>query len=95
MKLDFVVVYLTKFFVLRKLKNTSAMRVIFFLKIFKIESKFRKRKKKIEKIFFVSQINAYGNVAINCLCSEESICFQQSIGPQTFLRFCTLLRETF
>ena len=43
------------------------MRVIFFLKMFKIESKFtkckkKKKKKKIEKIFFVSHIIESKNV---------------------------------
>ena len=42
---------ITKAFGVRKLKNTAAMRVIFFLKIFKTESKFRKWKKKYEIIF--------------------------------------------
>ena len=44
------------------------MRVIFFLKMFKIESKFKKCKKKIQKIFFVCEINVSQYVAINCLC---------------------------
>ena len=39
---DFLDIYLTTFFGVRKFKNTSAMRVIFFLEMFKIESKFRK-----------------------------------------------------
>ena len=55
-------------FGVRKFKNTSAMRVSFFLKMFKIGSKFRKCKKKIAKIFFVSEIKASESVAINCVC---------------------------
>ena len=44
------------------------MRVIVFLKMFKIEPKFRKFKKKKKKIFFVSDIfRASENDAINCL----------------------------
>ena len=50
------------------MKNTSAMRVIFFLEILKIELKIIKCKKKTEKIFFVSEILASDNVARNCLC---------------------------
>ena len=38
---DFLDSYLTRFFGVRKLKNTSALRVMFFVKIFKIASKFR------------------------------------------------------
>ena len=49
LKRDFLDIYLTTFFGVRKFKNTSTMRVIFFLKMFKIESKFRKCQKKKEK----------------------------------------------
>ena len=38
--------YLTTFVGDRKFKNTSAMRVIFLVEIFKIKFKFRKSKKK-------------------------------------------------
>ena len=54
LKRDFLGFYLTTFFGVRKFKNTSAMRVIFFLKMFKIEFKFRnskKKKKNSEKFF--------------------------------------------
>ena len=71
LKGDFLDIYLNTFFGVPKLKNTSRMRVITFLKIFKTESKFgkckKKNKKKMKKIFFVSEINASENVAINCL----------------------------
>ena len=43
------------------------MKVIVFLKVFKVESSFRKCKKKIQKIFFVSEMNASEKVAVNCL----------------------------
>ena len=43
------------------------MSVFFLLKIFKIESKFRKAEKKILKIIFDSEIIASENVALNCL----------------------------
>ena len=55
-KQDFLDTYLTTFFGVRKFKNTAPMRVIFFLKMFKIDSKFRKCKKKEEKIFLGSEI---------------------------------------
>ena len=45
LKRDFLGIYLETFFGNRKFKNPSAMSVIFFLKMFKIESKFRKSKK--------------------------------------------------
>ena len=48
---NFLDIYLTTFFGVHKFKNTSAMRVIFFLKMFKIESKLPKCKKKWEKFF--------------------------------------------
>ena len=47
---------------------SPAMRVIFSLKMFKIESKFLKIKKKIKIMFFVSQIIASGNFEINDFC---------------------------
>ena len=48
---DFLDIYLFTSFIVRMFKNTSAMRVIFSLKMFKIEYKFRKCKKKGENIF--------------------------------------------
>ena len=59
-------VYLTTFFRVCKLKNTSALRVIFFENIqnWIIISKFQKN---IQKIFFVYEIIASENVALNCL----------------------------
>ena len=53
LKQDFLGVYLTIFFGVHKFKNTSALRVIFFWKMFKIESKFRKFKGDIEKSFWI------------------------------------------
>ena len=44
-------IYLTTFFGVLRFKNISAMRLIFFLKMFKTESRFQKCKK-TEKIFF-------------------------------------------
>ena len=55
MRPDFLNIYLTTFFKVRKFKNRSAMRVIFLLKMIKIESKFQKcnkTKKKDKKYFF-------------------------------------------
>ena len=46
LKQDFLGNYLTTLFGVRKFKYTSAISVIFFLKMFKIECKFRKCKKK-------------------------------------------------
>ena len=43
------------------------MRVIFVLKMVKIESKFSKWNKKFGKSFFISEIIASEDVAINCL----------------------------
>ena len=51
LKRDFLDIYLTTSFGVHNFKNASAMRVIFFLEMFKIESKFRKGKKKLENIF--------------------------------------------
>ena len=51
LKRDLLGIYLTTFFGVRKFKNTSAMRVIFLWKMFKIQSKFEKCKKKFKKSF--------------------------------------------
>ena len=51
LKWDFLDIYLTTFFGVHKFKNTSAMRVMFSLKMFKNESKFQKCKKKSKKFF--------------------------------------------
>ena len=51
LKRDFLDIYLTTSFGIPNFKNTSAVRVIFFLENFKIESKFRKCKTKLENIF--------------------------------------------
>ena len=69
LKWDFLDIYLTTFFGVGKLTNTSAVTVISFLKMFKIEFIFRKckKKKKMEHIFFHSGIYGSENVAINCL----------------------------
>ena len=36
--------------------------------------------KKVEKKFFVSEIIASEDVAINCLCYEENTCHRQSMS---------------
>ena len=51
LKQDFLGIYLTMCLGGRKFKNTSTLRVIFSLKMLKIESKFRKCKKKLIKNF--------------------------------------------
>ena len=46
------------------MRNTSAMRVIIFLKMFKIENKIGKCIKKFFKMFLVFEILGFENVAI-------------------------------
>ena len=58
----------------------SQKRKILSQFFFKIESKFKKFQKKIEKIFLVSDIVASENVAIDCLCYEGKTCLQQGMG---------------
>ena len=66
LKRDFLEIYLTVFFGVPKLKNTSAMRVTFFLKKFKIQFKFRKWIKKIaKKKFFFSWNNCISRCCNN------------------------------
>ena len=52
----FLHIYLTTFFGVHSFKNTSAMRVIFFLKLLQLNLNFqnakkKKKKKKSEKVF--------------------------------------------
>ena len=68
LKQDFLDFYLTTLFGVGKLKNTSVMRgSSFFLKMFKMKSKFRKWKKELPKKIF-SEITVSEFVAINCPC---------------------------
>ena len=56
------------------------MRAIFFLKMFKIKSKFTKCKRKIKKMLFASEIIASENVAKKCFYHKENTCYWQSMG---------------
>ena len=67
LKLYFSDTYLTTFFGVRSFTNTWAMRVIFFLKMFKFLSRFRKWKKDWEKVF-LSEMIASELAPLNCLC---------------------------
>ena len=58
----------------------SQKRKILSQFFFKIQSKFEKFQKKVEKIFFVSEIVASENVAIDCLCYERKTCLRQGMG---------------
>ena len=49
LKREFLDIFLTTFFTIRNFGNTSAMRVIFFLKVFKILCTFQICRKKIQK----------------------------------------------
>ena len=53
LKRDFLDIYLTTFYGIRNFRNTSPMRFIIFLKVFKILSTFQKRRTKIEGKLFV------------------------------------------
>ena len=66
LKKDFLDFYLTMYFRVRKFKNRSAMRVIFFWKCSNLNLNLQK-KKKIEKLFFVSEIIVSENVTLKIL----------------------------
>ena len=51
LKRDFLDIYQTTFFGVRMFKTTSAMRVIFFRKIFKLDLNLENGKKNSENIF--------------------------------------------
>ena len=67
LKRDFLDIYLTTFFGVRKFKNTSATSVSFCLKMFKIEAKFPKCKKKNYRKTSLFEIIASEDVGMNCL----------------------------
>ena len=94
LKHDFLDIYLTTLFGVRKFKNTSAMRLIYFLKMFKIEPRFWKCKEISGNNFFVSEIIATEDVAVNCLYKWVNTCDRQLMSWQTLLKFCISLRET-
>ena len=75
-KVDFLDVYLTMLLIVRKFKNTAAMRIMFFWKCLKLnlnlkntkkkqKNKNKNKNKKNEKNVFVSEINASENVTTN------------------------------
>ena len=66
-KRDFLEIHLTPIFRVRNLENTSAMRVIFFVKILKILFTFQKCRKRVEKKFSLLEIIAFQLVPLNCL----------------------------
>ena len=62
MKRDSIEISVTTSFGFCKFKNTSAMRITFLLKMFKIESKFTNLTKDNRKMFLVSEIIASENI---------------------------------
>ena len=64
LKCNFLDIYLTTFFGIRNLRNTSVMRVILFFKVFKILSTFQNCKKRLRKRFFFFLDNC---IWIGCL----------------------------
>ena len=79
LKRHFTDIYLLTFFGDGHLGNTSAMRVIFFLKMCKIQCRFQKVHRKIQKKFFVSEIIVSELVALNFLYKEENTSHRQSM----------------
>ena len=78
-KRDFTEIYRITFFGDGNLGNTSAMRVTFFLKIFKIECRFQKCREKNEKKSFVCEIIVSELVALNRLYKKENTCHRRSM----------------
>ena len=70
LKRAFLYIYLTTFFGVRQFKNTSPMRVIFFLKMFKIESTFQNYKKKKKK---TEKVSAFWDNCISICCYKLSV----------------------
>ena len=64
---DFLDIYLTTVFPVCNFENASAMRVIFFFKIFKISGAFQKHRKKVEKKFSLLENIASQLAKSSCL----------------------------
>ena len=79
LKWDFLGIEITMFSGVKNFGNTSAISVIFFLKMFLIQTRFGKIKKKIEKKFFVFEIIASEFVALNCLYQEANTGHRYSV----------------
>ena len=77
-KRDFLEIYLTMVFQIRNFENRPAVRIIFFLKIFKILSSFLRCWKKVEKKFSVLGIIASHLPTSICLFSEVNTPDRQS-----------------
>ena len=80
-KREFLDIYLTTYFGVRNFKNTSVMGVIFFLKMVKIESKFRKSKKTFRKYF---ELSVHGSIY---MVKWRLFRFQQCFSLLTMLFF--------
>ena len=75
LKAEFLDIYIITFFGVCKFKNPSAMRVIFFLKMFRIQSKIRKFKKiNSESLFRFSD-----NCILKC-CNNLPLLRQESFS---------------
>ena len=94
LKRDFWDIDLTRFFWVCNFGNISGMRVIFFQKMFKIQTRFQKCIKNQENLF-AFEIIASELVALNCLYQEQNTCHRHSVSCERVLRFCMSLTETF
>ena len=82
-KRDFLDIFLTKFFGVRNFKNTSVMRVLFFSKMLKIESKnkswdFAYHSERL----FKPEVPSQGSID---MVKVLSFSFEQCFGPLTML----------
>ena len=94
LKKDFLNIYLITFFRVRNFRNTSAIRVIFFLRIFKIWAKFQNWKKNLE-VFFCLRNNCVwiASIKLSLLRGEY---LSLAVNALTrVLRLCISLRENF
>ena len=82
----FLDIYLNTFFGVLNFGNISAMRLFFLWRAFKISCRFQKWKKKIRKMFLVSEIIASEIAAVNCLYYDRNTCDGQSMPIETVLR---------
>ena len=92
---SFLLISETTYFAVYNFVCTSAMRLIFFFKIFKIWCRFQKCKKILRKYFRFGDNFIWIGWVKDSVLRKENKCHRESIYWQTVSRFQILLKKTF
>ena len=91
----FLAIYVTTLLAVYNFGNTSAIKAIFFFKMFKIWRRFQKFWKKLRKIFFFGDNSLWIGSVKHSLLPRENTCHRESTCYQRVSRFQILLRQNF